>query len=45
MQDKAKLIEILKKLDIYPKTGFGEVILKLNDGNIVQVEIKESKKI
>ena len=44
---KEELIKILKALDVYPKTGFGEVEIKINinNGTIVNIVTKTSKKV
>lgn len=42
---KEKLIEILKLLELFPKSGFGEITIKINAYDIVHVVKTESKKI
>ncbi len=40
-----KLLYYFKKFGWVPKSGFGEIVIKLNDSKIVHVETKESHKI
>lgn len=40
-----KLLNYFKKFGWYPKSGFGEITIKLNNSKIVHVEKKESYKI
>ena len=42
---KQKLIEILKALGLFPKTGFGEIVLKVHEYNIVDTKVVTNKKI
>lgn len=40
-----KLLYYFKKFGWYPISGWGEIIIKLNDSKIVHVETKESHTI
>jgi hypothetical protein len=42
---KRKLIEILKALGLFPKSGYGEIVLKVHENNIVDTKVVTSKKI
>ena len=42
---KKKLIEILKALGLFPKSGYGEIVLKVHEFNIVDTKVVTSKKI
>ena len=42
---KQKLIHILKALGIFPKSGYGEIVLKVHESNIVDTKVVTNKKI
>ena len=42
---KEKLIEVLKKLCIFPKSGFGKIEIHIQNFGITLVNVIESKKI
>lgn len=41
----SKLIMILAKLEWLPSSGFGKVVLNINDSKIIRCEVTESKKM